>query len=148
MPCVHRNLITVEISSRLHILIQVTNIQPKPFLTHCPSCTLYTAHNLGRIFKLHSCLYTMYKFPLPHAMKYWSTTTVQLQATCKTFSHLHHSFNQPDACRTYSMFTQSKYYHTTTICTVKFLTNRPMSYLTNQYTYFQLCRSSILQNMK
>ena len=43
--------ITVEISSCLHILSQVTNIQSKPFLTHCPSCTLYTAHNLGRIFK-------------------------------------------------------------------------------------------------
>jgi len=51
MPCACRNLITVEISSCLHILSQITNIQSKPFLTHCPSCTLYTTNNLGRIFK-------------------------------------------------------------------------------------------------
>jgi hypothetical protein len=46
-------------------------------------------------------LYTTYWFPLPHAMKfcslnYWSTT-VHLQATCKTLLHLHHSF-QPTWC--------------------------------------------------
>jgi len=56
MPCACRNLIIVGISLCLHILSQLTNIQSKPFLTHCPSCTLYTANNLGRIFKCKQLL--------------------------------------------------------------------------------------------
>jgi len=85
MPCVHRNLITVGVYSRLHILSQVTNIQSKPFLTHCPSCILYTAHNLGRIFKLHTVACTPrlnFLFHMP-----WNTE-VQL-FTCK--QHARHS---------------------------------------------------------
>lgn len=96
-----------------------------PFM-HCKLHTIWAGYS-----NAYCCLYTTYKFPLPHAMKfcslnYWSITTVHLQTTWKTFSHLHHCFNQPDTCRTYSMFTNSKYYHTTTSCTVKFLTNHPM----------------------
>jgi hypothetical protein len=35
MPCAHRNLIIVQISSCLHILSLLTNIQSQPFLTYC-----------------------------------------------------------------------------------------------------------------
>jgi hypothetical protein len=90
-------MITVEISSCHHILSQVTNIQSKPSLTP------FTLHTIwARYSNAYGCLYTTYRFPLPHATKlcslnYCSITTVHLQATWKTFSHLHHSF-QPTRC--------------------------------------------------
>ena len=55
MPCVPRNLITVEISLCHHILSQVTNSLSKPSLTP------FTLHTIwARYSNAYSCLYTTY----------------------------------------------------------------------------------------
>ena len=91
--------------------------------------TLYTAHNLGKIFRciqllVHHTLIsssTCHEILLTALLKYNNCSLASNMQDILTFAPV---FNEPEACRTHSMFTQNKYCHTTTLHS-KILDQRP-----------------------
>jgi len=89
--------------------------------------TLYTALNLGKIFR---CIQLLVHHILNSSSTCHEILLTELQLfICK--QHARHSrtctivFNQPEACGTYSMFTQNKYCHTTITLHSKILDQPP-----------------------